>query len=429
MIQIRRLLPGAVIALTLAHALAVSVARGSEAPNVFFSCAGECYDAYLKQELSYFRVVRDRHQADVHLIVSRQAAGNGGDRFTVRAVWTEAAGEKYHLLDTSRQDAFIVPPAATSEEAREALAQAVLRLLYDALRNSPRRLDFELRTPERSASALSRVSDPWNYFVLVPELMAQGEGGSGYYYADATAALTIRRTTEPWRLRVRGSYTRDVSGFELEDGSKIRASIPSWEARMLSAHALGRHWALGGLLSTWGGQFENYQLHVHGGPGVEFNVFPYKQNASRQLRFVYQVGAWWNRYLEVNPEGHLEEVRPYHALSLVADVNQGWGSVQGAIQGNQFLNDPTLFRVSTGVTLSLRLIEGLSFVLEANFAWIEDLINLRRRTITDEELLLWTAQQPTTYTFEGNVGLAYTFGSHHNNIVNPRFGRVDLDEE
>ncbi|HEY0714446.1 MAG TPA: hypothetical protein VGF45_17310, partial [Polyangia bacterium] len=88
-----------------------------------------------------------------------------------------------------------------------------------------------------------------------------------------------------------------------------------------------------------------------------------------------------------------------------------------------------LYRLSVGANLAIQISEGLSFSIEGEAALARDLVNLRGRQVTDVELLLWTAQQPTGHTFELGVGLTYTFGSVHNDIVNPRFGRVDLQEE
>jgi hypothetical protein len=67
--------------------------------------------------------------------------------------------------------------------------------------------------------------------------------------------------------------------------------------------------------------------------------------------------------------------------------------------------------------------------LEGQASFVRDQINLRQRPITDRELLLWTALQKTSYIFEFQLGFSYTFGSVHNTIVNPRFGRIDLEEE
>jgi hypothetical protein len=113
----------------------------------------------------------------------------------------------------------------------------------------------------------------------------------------------------------------------------------------------------------------------------------------------------------------------------VIDVNQSWGSMQWIGQVNEFLDEPHQYRVSGGAILSIRLFEGLAISLEGKAALVRDLINLRQRSVTDNELLLWTVQQPTRFTFGGILSITYTFGSTHNTIVNPRFARVDLEEE
>jgi hypothetical protein len=301
--------------------------------------------------------------------------------------------------------------------------------LHDQLHDSEQETDFELSLPRRDGSTLSTLKDPWDYWVLTPELRAEGEGGSGYYFVEASGVLTVRRITASQKLRLRAVYGRRWSGYRLEDASRIRGDIYGWESRAIYAHSLARRWALGAVVTGRANEFENLAGHVHGGPLVEFNFFPYTENASRQLRIAYQAGIWANWYLERNRAGRAHDFPPYHALSLVADLNQPWGSVQWIGQLNGFLNDKDRYRVSTGVVLSLRLFEGFAINLEGEAAYVRDLINLRQRAVSNNELLLWTAQQPTTYTFEFKVALTYAFGSVHNTIVNPRFARVDLDEE
>src|SRR5690606_22543098 len=56
-------------------------------------------------------------------------------------------------------------------------------------------------------------------------------------------------------------------------------------------------------------------------------------------------GPWANWYLERNRAGLFHEVRGYHALSLIADLNQAWGSLQWIGQVNHFLDDSNRFRL------------------------------------------------------------------------------------
>jgi hypothetical protein len=394
-------------------------------PSLFLSCPLECFADYLRQELSYVDFSRDPYRAELTLVVVRQQNGGGGERFTVTLT--------RRTLDLQTPPApplsFSVPPGSPDVVTRRKLAQTILRMLQRELEGTAHEDAFELSLPARDGNALGRVDDPWDFWTITPELKAEGEGASGYYLVDGTAGLTIRRITDSTKLRLRGAYTRRLSGFLLEDGSRIHGDSQGWDARVLYAHSLGERWALGGTVTGGGSEYENLEGHVHGGALAEFNIFPYSQNASQQLRFAYQAGAWINWYLEPNEVGLLQETRPYHAISLIADVNHGWGSVQWITQLNQFLDEPSLYRVSTGAVLSLQLVEGLSISFEGEAALVRDQINQRGRPITDDELLLWTAEQPTEYAFGGALLFTYTFGSDHNTIVNPRFARVDLDEE
>jgi hypothetical protein len=242
-------------------------------------------------------------------------------------------------------------------------------------------------------------------------------------------ALTVRRITDSSKLRLRGSFGQDLNSYVLESGERVSATVGSWDTRLLLAKSWARHFGLGTVVVGRGSEFENLRGHVHGGPLFEANFFPYEENASRQLRLAYQIGPWSNWYFEPNQAGLDQELRSYHALSLVVDLNQKWGSAQWLVQWNQFLDDPSQFRLSTGGNLAIRLTRGLAFNVGGQAAWVRDLVNLRGREITDLELLLWTAQQPTDFTISGELSLSYTFGSRHDTIVNPRLERIDVDEE
>jgi hypothetical protein len=414
--------------------LASAIPVQAGAPKLFLACGPRlrqsvasqerCFDDYLRQELSYFDFVRDRHLADLTVVVGRQPAGNGGERVSASLVERKGASET-----TRATGSFTAAPGDSDDSIRQQLGQLVLRMLTAHFMGSPHELEFHVSLKRRDGETLSALADPWRYWVLAPEISGEGEGGSGYYFVDLTGALTARRITEHNKVRLRAAYTRRLSGYKLEDGSRVRGDVYEAEGRAIYAHSVGTRGALGLVATGRASEFENLKGHVHGGPVAEINVFPYQENATRQLRAAYQVGAWSNWYFERNAAGRGRETRPYHALSLVADVNQTWGSVQLIGQGTQFLDSPRLYRLSVGSLLALRLFEGFAINLKGEASLVRDQISLRERQITDLELLLWTAQQKTNYMFEFELGFAYTFGSVHNTIVNPRFGRIDLDEE
>lgn len=400
-------------------------AADTSRPRVFLSCATDCFESYVKQELSYFDFTNHPERADIVLVVARQPAGHGGEQFTVSAVSTEPDAR----VATTTPTTFTVVRGAQPDQVRTELSQRLLRALYEALHGSVHEGAFRFTLPPRSGDELSSLSDPWDYWTFMPQLNVSGEGGSGFYYVEGAATLTARRITQATKTRLRGSVIRNWNGFKPEGESLQHGTVSQWAARGLFAYSLGERWGLGATTTVRASEYENLASHVHGGPLLEFNLFPYAENAFAQVRWAYQAGVWWNRYIEPSVTAERDSTLPYHALSLVTDANQPWGSVQLAVQGNQFIGTYDKFRVSVGAVVSLRLLDGLAVAFEGQGAWVKDQINLRSRVITDRELMLWTAEQATEFTFEGGLALVYTFGSAHNTLVNPRFARVDLDEE
>jgi hypothetical protein len=394
----------------------------SRRPSLFVTCVTECFLDYLRQELSYFDFVRDRFLSDFVILVVRQPAENSGERMTVRL--TRSKGQPHELEET-----ILLPAGATIEQTRNEEAQAILRLLIQSLAGTAHARAFSLSVPKRSAAALSEQGDPWDYWVFSPELTASGEASRGSLFARGEVGLNVRRSTEKSKVRLLGNYGRAFSGFRFEDGEWVSGDIYDWKARGLYGWSVSDRVSIGAVVQGNGSQYENLSGHIHGAPMLEVNLFPYSENARRAIRFAYQAGPWQNFYFEPNVAGKTEELRAYHAVSLVIDVNQAWGSVQWIGQFNQFLDDPQLFRVSSGAIVSLRLAEGLALNFSGQGAFVHDLIQLRGRPLTDDELVLYTAQQATDFMVTWESSISYTFGSIHNSIVNPRFGRIDLEED
>lgn len=393
-------------------------------PRVYLDCGRDCLDGdYYRQALSYFDWVRDRHDADIAIRVVKQLASNGGWSYTVtlRRPRQAASASIVRTVTAAPGD----PPAVD----RERLMRAAMLSLLEALRGTPHEAVFQVTLPERTGTDLAAVSDGWDHWVFAPEFGALVEAESNYYFMEAEASLNVRRITELSKFRSTTTFTRRSVRFVLEDDERVSGQVNELSQRLVYAHSLGRHWAFGALGVGRTGIYENYQLHLHGGPIFEWNAFPYEENASRQLRLAYQAGAWYSRYFERSVLGRLEDIRPYHALSLIVDLNQAWGSVQAVLQANEFIDAPKRWRLAAGLTFTLALVAGLALQFEGEVAWIHDQINLRRRELTDREIFLETRELEKTVSLTAEFGFSYTFGSVHDTIVNPRFGRVDLEED
>ena len=71
--------------------------------------------------------------------------------------------------------------------------------------------------------------------------------------------------------------------------------------------------------------------------------------------------------------------------------------------------------------MSIRLFRGFSFTVGGNYNIIHNQIGLRRRNLTDEEILTARRQLETDSSYRLNFGITFDFGSVFNNVVNTRF--------
>jgi hypothetical protein len=401
----------------------VQAQRSEPRLRIYLDCGRTCEDEYYRQTLNYFDWVRDRYEADLMITIVEQTASNGGNSYTltVRQPREPFRARIVRTVTTHPGD----PPAVE----REKLLKAALSALLEALRGTAHEDDFTIALPRRDGESLREVRDGWDYWVFAPEIAAEVEGESNFYFMELLALLNVRRVTEASKFGSVTRFSRRSVSYVLEDEERVSGHTNSLSQRFTYAHSIGPHWALGAIAVARRSQYENLELQLHGGPALEWSLFPYEENASRQLRFVYQIGPWYSRYFELTVFDRLEELRPYHALSAIVDFNQAWGSVQTAIQGNAFLDEPKRWRLAASLVLSLSLVAGLALQFEGEIAWIHDQIGLRARDLSDEEIFLETRELEKTVSYVATFGFSYTFGSVHNTIVNPRFGRVDLEQD
>ncbi len=393
-------------------------------PRIFLDCGVDCSDAFYRRSLDYFDWVRDRHEADIAISVVSKVASHGGLTHTV-TLWRPRQAISANIVRAVKMQ-----PNESPATERDLLLRAMMLCLFDALRGTPHEEAFTITVRHTDAAAdPTPIEDGWDHWVFAPEVNAIFEGEDNFALMDADAALSIRRISEWSKFRSTSTFTRRYIWYKLDDGEVADGDTNAFVQRFVYAHTIGGHGALGATAAASRDEYSNLKLHLRGGPMLEWNVFPYEENSSRQLSFAYQVGAWYSRYFERTVFDRFSDVRPYHAVSMIADVNQPWGSVQSVLQVNSFIDEPKRWRLATELVVSLSLVSGLALMIEGKVEWIHDQIALRERELTDREIFLELVELQKEITYSAEIGFAYTFGSVHNTVVNPRFGRIDLEEE
>lgn len=393
------------------------------AVGVFLDCGFECDQDFLRTEINYVDWVRDRAVADVHVLVTSQATGGGGRELTVALL-----GQRRFvgLGDTLR---YVAPRNNTADETRRGLARLLRVGLVRFLARTPlaERLQITLADPAAGTSAAparQATRDPWNFWVFTVGANGSVNGEQSNSFRSLSGNLSVRRTTETWKLQLHARQSYNRSAFEIGDQTNafVRRSA---SINQLAVRSLGPRLSAGVRGALGSSTFENKRFSYRLTPAVEFDLFPYSEVTRRLLTVQYAAGVEGFDYLEETIYGRTRETRPLHTLLVALSQNQPWGSVNVGIEGGQYLDETNKNFASLSGGTNVRLFKGLNFNLSGSFASIHNQLYIPRRGATEQEILTQQRRLATNFSYFAFTGLSYTFGSVLNNVVNPRFGRGD----
>ena len=392
-----------------------------EAVRVFLDCRTRCDFDFIRQEIPYVAWVRDRQDAQVHLLITRQQTGAGGRENTLAFIGLQ---DMASVSDTLLQ---VSSPTDTDSEEREKLTRTIALGLIPYVARTPQAAGLDVSWTEPTEFELEAVeeSDPWNSWIF--RLRTSGSLGGEERTKDysISASVSANRTTEDVKTEIwtYGRYAE--SSFELSDGSTTTGLRRDYGASLLQVWSLGDHWSIGGETSAGHSLYGNYDLRAWIAPALEFSVWPYIEATRRQLTFLYALGVQHSDYIEMTIFGETQETRPAHSLFAGLSMNEPWGNATVGLEAFQYLHDPERHRLELFGRMNVRLFRGLDFNVSGHFARVKDQINLRAGEATDEEILLRQRELGTDFRYGFSFGLSYRFGSIFNNAVNPRFEALD----
>jgi hypothetical protein len=132
----------------------------SGALKVFLDC-GSCDENYFRTEIRFITYVRDRADAEVHVLVTTQGTGGGGIEYTIKYIGLgRFAGVEHTLKHFAGQ-------TATEDERRAGLVATVRLGLIRYAAETPlaSRLKVTFDAKDKAAAA-APVKDPWNYWIF-----------------------------------------------------------------------------------------------------------------------------------------------------------------------------------------------------------------------------------------------------------------------
>jgi hypothetical protein len=157
-------------------------------------------------------------------------------------------------------------------------------------------------------------------------------------------------------------------------------------------------------------------------PGIEYNVYPYKESTRRQLTFQYLLGFWHYNYGDTTIYNKIRENLWGQRINIGYEVVQKWGSIEGSLGWSNYFHDWSKNNLNGALYIDFRIAKGLSLHMGGGASIIHDQLSLVKGGSSYEEILLRIKQIKSSYYYYTSFGLSYTFGSIYNNAVNPRFG-------
>ena len=382
------------------------------AVKVYLDC-GRCDIEYIKTEITFVNYVRDRLEAQVHILITTQTTGSGGSEYTLNFM-----GQN-DLKGTNDVQKYFSSTTDTSDDIRRGLVNVLKLGLMSYVGKTPisRRISVDYLPPDKAGPGRDR----WDSWVFSLTGSGYFSGESTYMSRMANASFSANRVTTKSKVRLGVSVDTEKRKYDIED-EVITGTRSSWDASGLFVKSLGEHWSAGFYLEAESSLYSNIDLGFSAAPALEYNAFPYSQSTRRQLRFLYKLGVNPVKYREETIYGKTRETLFGESLSATLDLREKWGTVSVSASGSHYFHDFNKNQLALFGIVSLNLTKGLNvFVLGGN-SWIHDQLSLLGREPTFEEQLLRLRELPRTSNYFVSIGFQFTFGSIYTNVINPRFG-------
>jgi hypothetical protein len=391
-----------------------------------------CDRDFLVTEMKWVNWMRDRLDADFHLLVTSQVTGSGGRKFQVVAIGQRAFTGRTDTLE------FNADPNDASDTIRRSLLRVISQLLLPYAARGPlgSQLSVSFTPGAGGAATAAPARDKWNFWTYSISMNGFLDGESRQSQSEVWTNLNANRTTEAWKIQLstRASYqesnfTYDTLAVVGVDSTYVPVTFTSIQRNSglsaLVVKSINDHWSTGFSAEVRQSDFNNIDLSEELNFAVEWDFYPYKDFARRKLAVLYAVGMRDMRFREVTIYDRMRETRPVHSIEITFGAKQKWGSANIELEGSQYLNALKYYNAGVGGSVEVRLGKGLSFQIDGRLSRVRDQLGLPAGGLTPTEVVARQQQLATNYRYFTFFGLRYQFGSIFNSVVNPRFGGGD----
>lgn len=382
-------------------------------PKVYLDCSFCDFD-FIRSKIPYVNYVYDRTNADIYILITRQPTGSGGREYTLTFMGQGAFAAHSDTLTvaTLHND--------TDDEIRRNIARHIeiglIPYIYDT-----GIMENLLISYEGEQDSVVNNEDRWKLWFFRINLGGHFEGEATSSNYSFSGGFSADRISADWKIRLSSRLSYEKDSYDIEENT-LSSSESHKRLSLLVVRSLTSHWSMGIDSRFYSSTYDNISSAVSTAPGIEFDFFPYSQSTRREFRLLYEIGYEFDHYYEVTIFNKRSEWLLQESLEIAYATKNPWGRIELFLRGSHYFHDLDKNHLSLYSEISLRLFRGFSFYLEGGYSRIRDQLSLPKSNATIDEILLQRRQLETQYSYWGDVGLEFSFGSIYNNIVNPRFG-------
>ncbi|MGK0389995.1 MAG: hypothetical protein ACI94Y_002745 [Maribacter sp.] len=390
--------------------------------NIFIDCDYNCDINYIKNNVTMVNYVRDVKVAEVYIRVNSQATGSGGRAYTL----VFEGQQKYE--GQQNEIVYATEAVSTADERRKIMTKNMKAGLLPFIAQTPffDNIDINFTEPDKDKET-EELKDIWNNWIYQIGLNGWFNGQSNQSSLNFYGNISARKVTEKWKISfsASGDLNRDkyIIGYDVNENPEFFISETNgYGFYTYAIRAINDHWSVGASNDVSASSYSNIKLANDLSAAIEYNLYPYEEATKRQLRFSYQPGYRFNSYADTTIYDKTYEHLAQHRLKIAYETQSKWGSIDASISSRQYFHDLGLYSIRLYSGINVRIVKGLQLNLSGNVGLIRDQITLQKGGATEQDILTQQRELATSYSYWGNFGISYSFGSIYNNVVFPRFG-------
>ncbi len=385
--------------------------------KVFIDCRTNCDQVFYQQQIGYVDYVRDQNMAGVHVLITAFPMASGGRKYEISFLG------KNEFEGMEQQLTYEALPMITSDERRKQMVQKLkLGLVSFMLKSNPN-LDVHVKVRGKEGAAdkkdASLEEDPWKHWVFETYVNGNANIQKSQRTFNWRLGGEISHVTEKWRILQNAYYNNNTKIF-IDEEESIRSILQRYGTNGRIVRSIDDHWSAGIFESFNHSTFSNLNASVGIGPALEYSLFPYQEVTFREITIAYFNRIYFRDYLEETLYGMTEERLWDQSIRISARFRKPWGSLFSSLQGRHYFHDFSKNSLAFNNRLNLQVFRGLALNMTCNFEFINDQLHLPKGEASLEDILLQQRSVSTDFEFYFALGVAYTFGSIFNNVINTR---------